>query len=141
MDEPESTSLQEDVEIDVADSPVGSSRVPDLLPESLLARAGDIRPPTPDRTLALQKVDPILEKRKQHIKFIEQGERPIKDVRKGPVNVRVLDKKNKLMAPKSSRDDNRMLRDFMMQGRYGDGSAKYYPKMERKKTGGGFLKR
>lgn len=114
--------------------------IPALLPDSLLARAGDVRPPTPDRDLVAPQVDPQLQKRKKHIKFIEEGEQRTKDVRKGPVNVRVLDKANTLMAPKKGDTSSRNLREFMLQGRYGDGSAKKYVKLQRKSVGGGFLK-
>ncbi|KAF2477421.1 uncharacterized protein BDR25DRAFT_299372 [Lindgomyces ingoldianus] len=120
--------------------------LPALLPDSILEAAGDKRPPTPPPLLPgksskeLQK-----EKLNRHIKFLERGEKPIKSVKKGPVNVHVLAQQNMLLAPKVNRD-TRNIREHWLKGRQVEKKDKQgrrkmkFQKMERRAIGHGFIR-
>jgi hypothetical protein len=101
--------------------------LPALLPAELLEAAGDKRPPTPPPEItgksAAEKRD---EKLKRHIKFLERGEKRVKDVKKGKLKVRVLGQENKFLAPKVNRD-MKNVREKWLKGR----------QAERKGSGGG----
>ncbi|KAF2763468.1 hypothetical protein EJ05DRAFT_472362 [Pseudovirgaria hyperparasitica] len=125
-----------------------TSSLPDLLPAHILATE---RPATPEpgsevpAALTLEQ-----QKRNRHLKFIEEGEKKAKDVRRGPVKVRVLEKTNMLLAPKVHKD-TKNLRDSWLRGRevaktksqrVKGNSALKTQKMQRKAIGGkSFLRR
>ncbi|KAF2180804.1 hypothetical protein K469DRAFT_741017 [Zopfia rhizophila CBS 207.26] len=121
--------------------------LPALLPDSLLEAAGERRPPTPPpATLPGQDAAAKWkEKLNRHIKFLERGEKPIKDVRKGPVNVHVLAKQNSLLPPKANRD-TKHVREKWLKGKQAEKRGKNgrkdleFRKIERRSTGGGFLR-
>ncbi|KAF2270204.1 hypothetical protein CC78DRAFT_599597 [Lojkania enalia] len=120
--------------------------LPDLLPESLLEAAGDKRPPTPPVTISGKSVEERRkEKLKRHIKFLESGEKPIKDVKKGPVNVHVLMQQNPLLAPKVNRN-TKNIREQWLKGRELDKKRKngqkkmMFKKVERKPMSKGFVR-
>ncbi|OCK83542.1 hypothetical protein K432DRAFT_379404 [Lepidopterella palustris CBS 459.81] len=126
---------------------ISLQNLPTILPESLLSSIPNQRPATPPPALS----DTLMLDRKQqkwnrHIKFLEQGEKRIKDVKRGPINVRVLEKNNTLLAPKASLR-SRSIREAWLKGRFakkaaGKGKSRFEDsKMERKVVGGGFLRR
>jgi U3 small nucleolar RNA-associated protein 16 len=131
---------EEELDIDIHDLPA-------LLPDSILEAAGDARPPTPPRQLSGRTEEEARqEKINRHIKFLERGEKPIKDVKKGSLNVHVLAPQNMLLAPKVNRD-TRNIRERWLKGRQTDKiSAKgkkgkmQFKRVERRATGGGFLR-
>jgi hypothetical protein len=122
------------------------NNLPSLLPSSILEAAGDKRPPTPPLIVSgpsaaeLQK-----EKLARHIKFLERGEKPIKDVKKGKLNVHVLERQNKFIAPKVN-SDSKNVREKWLKGRQNDRAFKKgkmvmgRTKVERRAVGGGFLR-
>ena len=81
----------------------------------------------------------------RHIKFLERGEKPIKDVKKGKVNVSVLSQRNMLLAPKVNRD-TKNIREHWLKGREADRKgrggrkAMNFKKMERRTAPKGFLR-
>jgi U3 small nucleolar RNA-associated protein 16 len=120
--------------------------LPDLLPLSILEAAGDRRPPTPPPMLPGQsKVDKHKEQLQRHIKFLERGEQPIRDVKRGGINVHVLAQENKLLAPKFNRN-TRDIREQFLKGRQAEQKQKsgkrkiQFNKMERRPVGRGFLR-
>jgi U3 small nucleolar RNA-associated protein 16 len=131
---------EEELDIDI-------HNLPALLPNSILEAAGDARPPTPPRQLSGRTEEEARqEKINRHIKFLERGEKPIKDVKKGSLNVHVLAPQNMLLAPKVNRD-TRNIRERWLKGRQADKiSAKgkkgkmQFKRVERRATGGGFLR-
>lgn len=128
------------------------SNLPTLLPTSLLDAAGDVRPPTPPRLSP--GVDPIQQRREKlarHIKFLERGEKRVKDVKRGGVNVRVLEEQNELLASKVNQDTKNVRESWLKGRREGKGKGKgtsgkgangkmRFQRMERKAVGGGFLR-
>lgn len=119
--------------------------LPDLLPESILEAAGDRRPPTPPFVRGGKtKGEVRQEKMNRHIKFLDRSEKPIKDLKKGKVNVSVLSQRNELLAPKVNRN-TKSIREHWLKGREADrkGSGKNgrsFKKMERRATPKGFLR-
>ncbi|KAF2107210.1 U3 snoRNA associated-domain-containing protein [Lophiotrema nucula] len=123
-----------------------TSNMPELLPESLLEAIGDQRPPTPPPMLPGRTAE---EKRKEklnrHIKFLERGQKAIKDVKKGPVNVSVLAEQNKFLAPKVNRD-TKNVREKWLKGRQNEMKPQKgrkpigFKKMERRPVTSGFVK-
>ncbi|KAF2803611.1 uncharacterized protein BDZ99DRAFT_468140 [Mytilinidion resinicola] len=127
------------------------TELPDLLPESLLAAAPEKRPLTPPPEFIDTSVeDRKVEQQKRHIKFLEQADRYVKDVKRGPIRMRVLAKPNELLTPKVNLG-SRGLREHWLRGREkgkGKGADKkstrkpQKPKaMERKSFGGSFLRK
>ncbi|KAF2497566.1 hypothetical protein BU16DRAFT_525212 [Lophium mytilinum] len=125
--------------------------LPDLLPESLLAAAPEKRPVTPPPEFIDTSVeDRKIEQKKHHIKFLEQADRHVKDVKRGPVYMRVLAKPNELLSPKVNLA-SRGLREHWLRGREkgkgkgADTKSKRKPQkpktMERKSVGGSFLRK
>ncbi|KAK7720625.1 hypothetical protein SLS57_005404 [Botryosphaeria dothidea] len=117
------------------------SNLPALLPDDILAAAPEVRPATPEsddeQTGAATSKKEIVNK---HLKFLD--EKPPKDVKKGPVKVRVLEKGNKLLPPKVSNSGTKSVRDQWLQGRKAkEGKKGSFGGLERKKLGGGFLRR
>ncbi|KAF1962038.1 hypothetical protein CC80DRAFT_488407 [Byssothecium circinans] len=125
---------------------VDMHKLPALLPDSILEAAGDRRPPTPPPTRPGKSAEEMhKEKLNRHIKFLEQSEKPVKDVKKGSVNVSVLSKQNALLAPKVNKS-TKNIREHWLKGRQQDKKAKKgsgkvpFKKMERRPVGGGFLR-
>lgn len=137
--------LQQRLAAPAAPQDVDMSNVPALLPDSILEAAGDRRPPTPPPTRPGKTAEEIRkEKLNRHIKFLERGERPIKDVKKGSVNVSVLAQHNKLLAPKVNKA-TKNIREEWLKGRRdekrgGKRGRMQIQKMERRPIGGGFLR-
>ncbi|KAJ9639457.1 hypothetical protein H2199_006490 [Coniosporium tulheliwenetii] len=134
--------LEEDVAAPAADDAATAldlNNLPALLPDALLAAAPEVRPPTPPPPSATQAV---AKKPKQHHRFLDADEKPQKDLKRGPVNVRVLQQTNKLLAPKASAN-SRNLREAWLKGRTGlgrgSGKGMVGAKMERRAKKGGFL--
>jgi hypothetical protein len=121
--------------------------LPALLPDSILEAAGDRRPPTPPPMLpGMTTAEKRQEKLNRHIKFLERGEKPIKDVKKGSLNVRVLGQQNPVLPPKVNRD-TKGIREHWLKGREakkrhasGKKNKKQVTKMERAPFGGGFIR-
>jgi hypothetical protein len=123
---------------------VDMHNLPALLPDSLLEAVGDQRPPTPPRFLpGVSAEEKRKEKLQRHIKFLERGEKPIKDVKKGSLNVRVLEQQNALLGPKMNKD-TRNVREKWLKGREVEKQKKgknlKFKKVERRPVGGGFLR-
>lgn len=123
-----------------------TSSLPALLPTSLLEAAGDKRPLTPPPMVSgPSEAERRKEQLVRHIRFLERGERPIKDVKKGKLNVHVLEQELKTLAPKVNRDV-RNVREKWLKGRENDRKFKKgklvmkRAKMERRPVGGGFLR-
>ncbi|KAJ4356440.1 uncharacterized protein N0V89_004473 [Didymosphaeria variabile] len=122
---------------------VDMHNLPDLLPDSILEAAGDRRPPTPPPVRGGKTEEEVRkEKMNRHIKFLERGEKSIKDVKKGKVNVSVLAQRNALLAPKVNRD-TKNIREHWLKGREADRKGRggrkgfTFKKMERRAVGGG----
>ncbi|KAF2634442.1 hypothetical protein P280DRAFT_474624, partial [Massarina eburnea CBS 473.64] len=119
--------------------------IPALLPDSILADAGDRRPPTPPPTRSEKTAEKLRkEKVRRHIKFLEQSEKPVKDVNRGGINVSVLAKQNELLAPKVKKN-TKNIREHWLKGRQLEkrGKAKgrfEKKKVERRQVRGGFLR-
>ncbi|XPT03321.1 hypothetical protein M3J09_012415 [Ascochyta lentis] len=120
-----------------------SGALPSLLPDSLLANLGDVRPPTPPPETR-RKTDEELrrEKLNHHIKFLEQSAKAPKDKRVGKHHVAVLESRNQVLPPKVSKA-TRGVREGWLKGRKGQ-VAKGKPRVGKtartKFGGGGFLR-
>ncbi|KAF2730661.1 hypothetical protein EJ04DRAFT_500054 [Polyplosphaeria fusca] len=120
--------------------------LPDLLPESLLEAAGDKRPPTPPRELVGKSgADRKRDKMNRHIRFLEHGEKSVKDVKKGRLNVHVLQQQNKFLAPKVNKDTKNIREQWMKGRQHGKRGSKgrtnrQFSKMERRPVGRGFIR-
>lgn len=124
---------------------IDMNTLPDLLPASILEAAGDHRPPTPPPVRG-GKTEAELrqEKMNRHTKFLERGEKPIKDVKKGKLNVSVLSQRNKLLAPQVNRN-TKNIREHWLKGREADRKSRgkkgsHFKKMERRAAPKGFLR-
>jgi len=106
------------------------SKLPDLLPDEVLLAEPTIRPPTPPFGRKQEK-KPLLQNR--HIQLDNES---TQDVRVGPVSVSVLEKFNRLLPPRAD-ERSRAIREGWLEGRRVKGSGMF----ERKKVGGGFLRR
>ena len=111
----------------------GSGRVPvipTLLPDEILAREPIVRPPTPPSP------DQNKTKSKPH-KFFESETRHPKDFQRGSVKVRVMETSHGRLAPKVGKASKSLKESWLAgrQGRKGEGG------FERRKIGGGFLRR
>ncbi|KAF2751312.1 hypothetical protein M011DRAFT_473806 [Sporormia fimetaria CBS 119925] len=124
---------------------VDMQNLPALLPDSLLEAVGDTRPPTPPRALTVKDdKEKRKEKLNRHIKFLERGEKRIKDLKRGKLNVHVLEQSNSVLGPKVNKD-SRNIREKWLKGRQQEkkkvGKGKmHFSKMERRPVGGGFLR-
>ncbi|KAI9786976.1 MAG: hypothetical protein M1835_002913 [Candelina submexicana] len=105
--------------------------LPALLPDSILATEPAVRPPTPP-----PEPENRIIKSKRH-QFFESKDKPPKDIRRGPVNVRVLESNKSLLPPRSSKT-SAALRESWLSGRRGKMGMNGF---ERQKIGGGFLRR
>ncbi|KAK8195384.1 U3 snoRNA associated-domain-containing protein [Phyllosticta capitalensis] len=117
--------------------------IPALLPDDLLAAAPAVRPPTPEpveRATVLDRKEVEKKKLNKHLKFLD--EKPAKDIKKGPVRLHVLEKGNKKLPPKVNNQSKNM-REQWLAGRRAQSSKgkKNFGGPERKKTGGGFLRK
>jgi U3 small nucleolar RNA-associated protein 16 len=119
--------------------------LPALLPDSILQAAGDRRPASPPASRSHKTAEQLRkEKLNRHIKFLEHGEKPVKDKKKGSINVSVLAQKNKLLAPKVN-ENSKGIREHWLKGRQREkiSSGKKanfknkFRKMERRAVGGG----
>ncbi|KAJ4369366.1 hypothetical protein N0V86_009198 [Didymella sp. IMI 355093] len=132
-------------EIDEDSTPMDIDRtsLPSLLPDSLLANLGDVRPPTPPPE-ARGKTDEELrrEKLNHHIKFLEQSSKAPKDKRVGKHHVAVLGQQNRVLPPKVSKN-TKGVREAWLKGRQGQ-QTKGKPRIGKthraKFGGGGFLR-
>ncbi|GME37688.1 U3 snoRNA associated [Neofusicoccum parvum] len=120
------------------------NNIPALLPADLLAAAPDVRPATPEpEDAGSAQADAAARKKEKlnkHLKFLD--EKPAKDVKKGPVKVRVLEKGNKFLPPKVMSNGSKSVRDTWLQGRKIKETRKgSFGGLERKKVGGGFLRK
>jgi U3 small nucleolar RNA-associated protein 16 len=122
---------------------VDMSALPALLPDSILEAAGDRRPASPPPVRTGKTAEQLRkEKLNRHIKFLDRGEKPVKDVKKGSLNVSVLAQQNTLLAPKVNRATKNM-REHWLKGRQQEKKAKkglqkgQFKKMERRAVGGG----
>ncbi|OAL48306.1 hypothetical protein IQ07DRAFT_570832 [Pyrenochaeta sp. DS3sAY3a] len=92
--------------------------LPALLPDSLLDTIGDQRAPTPPYERRGKTEEQLRkEKLKHHIKFLEQSEKPAKDVKKGKFSVALLGQQNKVLAPAKATRDVRNVRESWLKGR------------------------
>ncbi|KAF1812616.1 hypothetical protein P152DRAFT_458437 [Eremomyces bilateralis CBS 781.70] len=108
-----SKSPESDVESDAtSELDVGGSRgrPSRLLPQSLLEAEREPTPPTEDPS---KRFDLAIRKSKR---TVFASEKSPKDVKKGPLNVRVLSKRNQLLPPKSN-GASRSIREKWLQGR------------------------
>ncbi|KAI9675436.1 MAG: hypothetical protein M1817_001340 [Caeruleum heppii] len=104
--------------------------LPDLLPEELLAMEPYERPPTPPD-------DPEeLPHRPKKIKHFAEP-KPIKDIRRDGVDIRVVEQPMKHLAPRSVQS-SKSIKEGWLAGRTGRGGRMAF---ERRKMGGGFLRR
>ncbi|KAL8916699.1 MAG: hypothetical protein Q9208_008346 [Pyrenodesmia sp. 3 TL-2023] len=112
-----------------------TKQLPALLPDEILAAAPVPRLPTPSP----EPAEPALAKapmnRRQ--RFLEERPKPPKDVRKGNVRIRVLEDRGAILPPKVSKQ-SQSIRESWLAGRPG---AKGKAMIERRKMGGGFVRR
>ncbi|KAL8751316.1 MAG: hypothetical protein Q9184_006107 [Pyrenodesmia sp. 2 TL-2023] len=113
----------------------GTNLLPALLPDEILAAEPMPRLPTPSP----EPPEPALVKapmnRRQ--RFLEENPKPPEDVRKGNVRIRVLEDRGAILPPKVSKQ-SQSIRESWLAGRPG---AKGKAMMERRKIGGGFVRR
>ncbi|KAI9767986.1 MAG: hypothetical protein M1840_005298 [Geoglossum simile] len=107
------------------------SNLPALLPEEILLAVPTTRPPTPPPQQKSQKNHQSLRKHKIFT------EKPPKDVKRGPITIRVLEPANKVLAPKVVKASS-SIKQSWLAGRPGRNG---HPSVERRKIGGGFLRR
>jgi hypothetical protein len=133
------------VEVDEETTPMDIDRatLPSLLPDSLLANLGDVRPPTPPPE-ARGKTEEELrrEKLNHHIKFLEQSSKAPKDRKVGKHHVAVLGQQNRVLPPKVSKN-TKGVREAWLKGRQGQqtkGKPRIGKTSRQKFGGGGFLR-
>lgn len=122
---------------------IDRTSLPSLLPDSLLATLGDVRPPTPPPE-ARGKTEEELrrEKLNRHIKFLEQSSKAPKDKRVGKHHVAVLGQQNRVLPPKVSKN-TKGVREAWLKGRQGQhvkGKPRIGKTHRAKFGGGGFLR-
>ena len=113
----------------------GKGPLPALLPDEILVMEPAARPPTPptEPEARLPSVSKISKKRK----FLDADPKPPKDVKRGPVNVRVLEVQRQLLPPKASKT-SKALKEAWLAGRRGPGGTRV---VQRRKLGGGFVRK
>ena len=131
-------------EVDEVSTPMDIDRatLPSLLPDSLLANLGDVRPPTPPPE-ARGKTEEELRREKlaHHIKFLESSSKAPKDKRVGKHHVAVLGQQNRVLPPKVSKN-TKGVREAWLKGRQGQqtkGKPRIGKTSRQKFGGGGFL--
>jgi U3 small nucleolar RNA-associated protein 16 len=135
-----------DTEVPAPRLEIDASNIPALLPDSLLATLPDHRAPTPPPQRAGKTEEELRrEKLNHHIKFLERGDKSIKDVKKGRLSVTVLGQHNKVLPPKINKH-SRHVRESWLKGREGEKKKGGKPnirfgKLERRAYGNhGFLR-
>ncbi|KAI9723355.1 MAG: hypothetical protein M1812_001239 [Candelaria pacifica] len=111
--------------------PASRLALPALLPDSILATEPAVRPPTPPPEAETRMV-----KTKRH-QFFEAEEKPPREIKRGPVSVRVLESNRSRLPPKASRT-SKALKEAWLSGRRGREGMNGF---ERQKIPGGFLRR
>ncbi|KAI4144609.1 MAG: hypothetical protein L6R39_004104 [Caloplaca ligustica] len=106
--------------------------LPELLPDDILAAEPMLRLPTPSPELIVAKA-PVNKKQR----FLDGSSKPLKDLRKGNVRIRVLEERRGILPPKVS-ESSQLIRESWLAGRPG---AKGKVVMERRKIRGGFIRR
>ena len=106
--------------------------LPPLLPDEILAIEPVARPPTPPAEPEATLVSMTKKRR-----FLDADPKPPKDVKRGPVNVRVLEAERQVLPPKASKP-SKALKEAWLVGRRGAGGSDV---VQRRKLGGGFVRR
>lgn len=106
------------------------SRLPVLLPEEILSTEPMVRPPTPPPESSGRERRLVKKRR-----LLDIGSKPPKDIRHGSLIIRVLDSGPGNMPPKASKE-SRMVREAWLTGQRGPKGG-----IERRKSGGGFVRR
>jgi len=109
-----------------------TKRLPALLPDEILTAEPAARPPTPPLNLEHRKKS----KPKKHT-FVDAEAKPPKDIKRGPVNVRVLEVGRQSLPPKGSKE-SRNMKESWLAGRRGRNGAGVF---ERRKIGEGFVRK
>ncbi|KAF3037512.1 hypothetical protein E8E12_006872 [Didymella heteroderae] len=132
-------------ELDEDATPMDIDRtsLPSLLPDSLLANLGDVRPPTPPPEARGRTEEELRrEKLNRHIKFLEQSSKAPKDKRVGKHHVAVLGQQKRALPPMVSKN-TKGVREAWLKGRQGQ-QTKGKPRIGKthraKFGGGGFLR-
>ncbi|KAA6411580.1 MAG: hypothetical protein FRX48_04860 [Lasallia pustulata] len=110
----------------------GRSALPALLPDEIIAIEPAARPPTPPEEPEVRLMS-VSKKRK----FLDADPKPPKDVKRGPVTVRVLEAQRQLLPPRASKT-SKALKEAWLVGRRGAGGAAV---VQRRKLGGGFVRK
>lgn len=106
--------------------------LPALLPDEILAIEPAAHRPTPPIDPEARLVS-VTKKRK----FLDADPKPPKDVKRGSVNVRVLEVQRQLLPPRASKT-SKALKEAWLAGRRGPGGAGL---VQRRKLGGGFVRK
>lgn len=106
--------------------------LPALLSDDVLTMEPTTRPPTPPRELTASNT---LINRKR--KFLDSEPKPPKDVKRGPVSVRVLENNRAILPPKASKA-SKALRESWLTGCRGPNGIAV---VRRRKIGGGFVRK
>ena len=112
--------------------PTARRPLPALLPDDILAAD----PVTRSLTPPLDQKHAEKPKRKKHI-FVETAPKPPKDIKRGPVKIRVLEGGRQNLPPKASKESRNMKESWLVGRRGRNGAAV----MERRKIGLGFTRR
>jgi hypothetical protein len=123
------------------------SRIP-LLPQSLLESAPEVRPISPQPMSSISSTDklknPAAARRIRHVRFLEDSSRHkrTKDLKKGPINVRVLEQSmnSRTLPPRTNRA-GQYLRETLLKGEGRKGAKEGHMVLERQKAMRGFLRR
>ena len=108
----------------------GTTRLPLLLPEEILASQPVVPTPAPPRSHGKVASG-------KKLKFLDLESKPPKDIKRGRVTISVLEENRSMLPPKSSQD-SKALREYWLTGRRGLKSAIVVP---RRKPSGGFVRR
>lgn len=111
---------------------IGRHPLPALLPDDILAAEPAVRPATPPLAQ-----EPTKEHKPRKHLFVETDPKAPKDIKRGPVKVRVLEGGRQTLPPKASKE-SRNLRELWLGGRQGRNVAAV---MERRKVGFGFARK
>ena len=101
--------------------------LPALLPDDILAAEPVMRLPTPPPTITT-----ITSKKRR---FIDADPKPLKDIKRGPVRVRILEDSKSVLPPRASKA-SRSLKESWLAGQRGRKDVV----SQRRKPGGGFLR-
>ena len=107
------------------------SALPALLPMELLEAEPTIRPPTPPPETSESTIG-VSKKRK----VFDTDPKPAKDIKRGPVNVRVLVVERSVLPPRASQPSKTLKETWLSGRRGGNGSGG----VQRRKLGGGFVR-